>query len=395
MTPYLQLLLNRKKREPMDERLPNGVSSIAPPSIQMSERSNPTATSIPLTQPTAPEQPVPEATIPLGKATMNRPYKPFTPDAPIASADPWVQRIEEDRQALITAQRKPRSKWKDIGEGLATWAASGVGIPLQRILHPRGSETQQAERALGRDVMLQKASGEAQEQRASIALRGATARKIDADLRDAINNPKISPQGKAEIAAVQQGLKAFEGQAPTPENDARYAELRALAAKHGIPLPATYGPKATAAPNRDFTIGNKRVRMVDGKPVVIYEAPEEPEVPDTTGNWTTLEAGFRNNASAALKAAQKAEQDAKAYIASKGEGFDPTKDANVAALTAESRRQREFAEKQTEKADQVAIKKTEAAAGDAKARSRKPFRGGGKKYVAPKVSVDRLNDLMR
>lgn len=310
----------------------------------MSERSNPTATSIPLTQP--PEQPA-APTIPLGKAGMNRPYEPFKADRPVesvASADPWAQRIEEDRQALITAQRKPRSKLKDIGEGLATWAASGVGIPLQRILHPRGSETQQAERALGRDVMLQKQSGDIQEQQAGISLRGRQAAKIQSEL----DNPATERE---------QGFTLGEGQS-------RYdpqGNLIASATKPRSPKPPV--KQVDEQGNEYLADADSGEPILDAKGNIRYTGrakPDKPESADTTDTWANLETGFRQNAASALAAAQKAEQDAKTYIASKGEGFDPTKDANVAALASEAQRQRAFALEQTKKADDAAFKKTEA-----------------------------------
>lgn len=297
---------------------------------------------------------------------MNRPYQPF-PDTspPVAPADPWGPRIEADRERLLEAQNKPRHKLKEIGEGLLDWAAAGVGIPLHRIMHPRGSATDQANQQLATDIELQKQAGNAQEQQAGIKLRGRQAQKI----QDELDNPDTSEADKAELQGILEGVKVFEGQAPTPDNDAAYAQLRAKAAKRGITLPATYGPKAATVKGGGFNIspGQRRIEIgPDGKPKVVYEAPDRPEKPepaDTTDTWANLEGGFRANAQKAQDAAQKAEQAAKDYIASKkaiDPNFDAASDPNAASLIAESKRQREFALEQTKKADEAAFKKTEA-----------------------------------
>ncbi len=433
MTPYLQLLLNRKKTETYQPQpLGTGINA-GGESLDLPIRPTPVAdipqTTIPISRPMRPSIATPPPVVRAQPAAIaaQPPAIPLAPrpsmeapdaggDMEQAPSDPWQGRIEADRQRILNAQAHPQSTGKRILEALGTWAGAGVGLPVQKILHPHGTETQQAQRQLATDVGLQQSQIEAQtkaqraqteaklgqadaaSQYSTIALRNKQIAKID----DEINNPDLSDAAKAELEAIKEGVRAFEGQAPSGENDRAYADLRAKAAKRGITLPATYGPKAqpAKAPETHVVNGVVLERQADGTLKPVYTAPEkpEPEVPDTTGNWSSLESGFRDNATKANTAADKAEADVKRYIREQqfaNPQFDPAKDANVASMTAEARRQRDFAKEQTQKADHAAFKKTEASAGDTKARAKKPYRGGGSKYVAPKVSASRLSELMK
>lgn len=363
MTPFLQLLLNRKRndtsvRYPMDERLPDGSS---PMDIR---GGSPT--------PGLPQPP----TIPIRSIPPQQQPTPAAPalSQPVNAAQPdYNARIEADRQRILNAQAHPQSKGKRILEGLAEWAGAGVGLPVAKMIHPHGTETQQAQRQLVTDVGLQRTATDAQQaqtelqrvqneaagQQSTIALRSAQARKIEADLA----NPDISAEDERKLKVAQEILKSH----PQPFDTNDPADVVAIKklTDAGIPIPHTYGKQPKLG--EDFSLSPGQTRFgPDGKVIANLPSVEKPEKaePDYAG----LEAGFRKNASAAMTAAQKAEQDAKNYIADRkreNANFDPTKDANVAALASESRNQREFAKDQTDKADQAALKKTKPSPNDA------------------------------
>lgn len=266
-----------------------------------------------------------------------------------------------------------RNKGLQILEGLGNVAASGVGINLQNILHPRGTPEQQARRRLSDEIGIQdqsirsqRATTDLEGDQATIALHRAQARKI----QDELDNPDTSEERKAELELLKEGLRTHPGPFdPTNPDDAAFIK-RLAAAKYPINV-AGYGKQPKEESGFSLTPGEARY---DAKGNLIVErAPKaEPEVPDTTGPIGEQEARFRTNAAAAQAAAEKAEADVKTYIAqqkvahqtdpNKPESttYDPEKDANVASLAAEARRQRDFHDDQLKRADDLTVKKIEA-----------------------------------
>lgn len=259
-----------------------------------------------------------------------------------------------------------RNKGLQILEGLGNVAASGVGINLQNILHPRGTPEQQARRRLAdesaiedQNIQRQRAAVDVEGDKATIALRSAQSRKI----QDLLDHPDTSDADKRKLEVAKAILQSHP-QGFDPNDPADAVALKKME-DAGIPVPASYGkqPKGEAG----FSLNPGEARY-DSKGNLIVERPGKPEkppdeVPDTAGPIGELEGRFRANAAKAQTAAEEVEAKVKQYTAEQArtiEKYDPAKDPNVASLTAEARRQREFAQDQLKKADDLAVKKVEA-----------------------------------
>lgn len=412
VSPFLQMLLRPKRRLDIPYDNPNDEVDAGQPMDERGARmpSSPTVAIRPRAQAI---QPVANET--LAVAPQLRAQLPATdlaqqPTAPLANGDvapviPLSKRnvdvnapetaaipvkprdiIAEDRDRLLAAQNKPHSKTKAVLEGLGTWAASGLGIPLQRMLHPGGTDVQKAQRQLETDLGIQKTQTENQDTQATIALRSAQARKIDADIQAAIDHPDTSDVDKQKLEVARDILRSHPQ--PFDPNDPQDAVAIKKITDAGIPIPQSYGKQPKEATplfekvkqpdgsvlTKKSVDGGKTWETVEDLTSAAPEKPEEGDVPDTTQGWIQLEANHRTNAANAQKAAEKAEADVKTYITQQrtaDPNYDVTKDANVASLTAEARRQRDYAAEQLKSADNAAAKKVEAANADMKAGSKK------------------------
>lgn len=220
MNPYLQLLLQKRPQlypSPTADVEIDSPPPVASPTFPLGPR--PQQPTVPV--PNGDVVPVAETrsavpTVPL--APRNDPDRLPAPNTPeyqeaAANAFPVLNKrdiIGEDRQRIIDAQNKPHSKWKDILEGVGQYAAGGIGLNLHHLLHPRGTETEQAQRQLSTDLGIQqqqtvaeRAAAEtakiaAETDPATIALRGrlteAQIAKINAEAEKAKQGPTAIPK---------------------------------------------------------------------------------------------------------------------------------------------------------------------------------------------------------
>ena len=288
VSPYLRLLLRPKQRpdipyddpndlidepsQPMDERGARIASTIPirpryrdVPSNTLSD-SDPRVYSVPTGNGKYGERVIePGSGRILGLGTQQD-YEPLAsqPGAPLASrvadlgeppAPPILYKpsiplskrdvIAEDRDRLLAAQNKPHSKAKAVLEGLGTWAAGGLGIPLHRMLHPGGTEVEKAQRQLATDLALRKEDIDTQDAGATIKLRTAQARKIDADIQAAIDHPDTSDADKAKLETAQAILRSHPQ--PFDPNDPQDVVAIKKLNDAGIPIPQSYGKQPKEA----------------------------------------------------------------------------------------------------------------------------------------------------
>ncbi len=223
----------RTQRQPMDERMPNGVSSIAPPSISLGQR--PAPAQQPAQQPTVPVTTQPNAPV-VPAATIR-----VNPRGPGSVIEPRDDVIARDRQAIIDAQAKHHSRARDILEGLGQWAGAGLGLNVHRLIYPHGTAEEQAQGQLATDVELQKAQTENQDRQSTIALRSAQARKIEDDLK----NPDTSEADRRKLILAQEILRSHPQ--PFDPNDPADVIAKKKLEDAGIPVPASYGKQPKVA----------------------------------------------------------------------------------------------------------------------------------------------------
>lgn len=345
LSPYLQLLLARKR--PVD-----------------------TATNPPDVGPSTTEQPAPigaPSPVTIGaRSTNSMAIAPTTNLDPLVDIQPrtaetvqgYDRGLHPDKDIPQMMVPYKRNRGMEIAEGIGNTLASGFGVNLQSILHPRGTDEQRARRALRDEqgieaVKLQERRVGAEEQRANAdeARAGSYA--------DHLKNIE-------EQAGIQ--LHDRSGNEPIirPNKDGSYSTVYTPPVKPEKNTPP-HNPLIVEVKNAD---GSTTRKQSDDYGKTWHEAEglgdaaplPKPEKDDSvdTGAYGELESGFRANAKTANDVANKAEADAKQYIAEQklvNPSYDPRGDPNVASLTAEATRQRAFAAKQTDKADQVAVKK--------------------------------------
>src|SRR5262245_46144600 len=144
INPFLQLLLGKRQRQPWDELIP-GISAPADTSPdQPAYIRQPIATDT--TQPVAAPRPIGTYDIPGIQGRPVLPQEPTAPDTtgttiPLGTRN---RNLEQAADVVRNYQRGlhqdpdtgewvpyHRSKFKQIGEGLLTFAAGGIGLPLQ------------------------------------------------------------------------------------------------------------------------------------------------------------------------------------------------------------------------------------------------------------------------
>lgn len=378
-SPYLLTLLARGRKTdptlPYDDPNDPDPTPVESPGPTISMRPRATVTDAQQAPP-----PYLQARVVQPAVTAQSPTIPIT-------AKP-VDVIAQDRQRLIDAQGKHHSKARDVLEGLGQWAGSGVGLNVHKLIYPRGTETEQAQRQLNTDLGLQKVATDEADAQSTIALRGSQVKENEAQARkiqDAIDNPDTSDEDKRKLEALRESLRLHPQ--PFDANDPNDIELLKRAKDAGILIPSAYGK---TAPQREPLIKERKnadgsttsLKSTDyGKtweevPELASAAPDKPQpddVPDTTKGFADLEASHRKNAADAQANAEKVEGEVKAYIASQkaaDPNYDSAKDPNVASMTAEARRQRAYQTEQLGKADAVAAKKIEAGATDTRVRAR-------------------------
>lgn len=263
----------------------------------LQRRSEPWQVTTPGEYSSNPNAPVPNGDV-APTVALTRPRLAALPDAsPMGSSDqPFGTRdrrtqprdiIADDQQYLRDVQNKPHNKALGVLEGLGQWAASGVGLNLKRVLHPHGTETEQAQRQLNTDLGIQKEQTEAQDARSTIALRDAQTRKID----DLINHPDTSDADKAKLEIAREILKSH------PQgfnlNDPADVIAKKKVEDAGIPIPASYGKQAKAGGG--YTLGPGQVHYgEDNKPVASVPASEKPEPgSETPAAFQTRARNFR------------------------------------------------------------------------------------------------------
>lgn len=312
MSPYLQLLLQKRPQlypdydpanpEPPDE--PQIAVDSPPATIPLKARPMPDAQANPMPdvvpsqfvaqRPTIPMQPRTAAPVVMGTPTDY--VAPDTPAVPLKPRD----RIEEDRQRLINAQnKKGPSLGKRILEGVGDYAASGIGLNLNHILHPRGTEVQQAQRQLQADLGIQNQQTENQDKQSLITLRGKQADQIDQNLAGPTPAELADAAKKEARANFIESMKLHPQ--PLDPNDPADQELLRQAKVAGILLPNSYGkqPKSDKKliAGRTKLLGGKNVYVDDngdaindseGDPIVHGMAPA-----DKTGGETQEEADKR------------------------------------------------------------------------------------------------------
>lgn len=392
MTPYLQLLLNRKRndptvpyddpndpmlRQPMDERLPSG-PTIALSRLQQPRASPAIAPAIPLARQAA-----------IATGDTNESYLPRLPvtDEPAPEIPATVKlgaRIAQDRQALADAQSHHHSKARDILEGLGQYVGSGIGLNVHRLIYPHGNAEEQAQRQLATDVGLQKVATDDANTQSTIALRGAQARKIQADLE----NPDTSDEDKRKLVLAQEILKSHP-QPFDPNDPADVVAMKKLS-DAGIPIPKSYGklPKAAGPPETRTRMeggvkyqtefdpkSGKFVYSTDdqGNRIVIDEAKPEPEtasdVPDTTAPWLKEESDQREIAKNANKSAAEARKSVLDYVA-QDPNVDQKNDPRILSALASAKRLEETEKNANKRADDAHAKRIEAQNKDAENRAK-------------------------
>lgn len=392
VSPFLSMLLAKKRPtdgipyEDPNDPIPEPVD--AGPTIPI-RRIPQVETPIVPAQPVEQQPTIPvKAVLPVNEGASPPPPIPMKPRSAVEDAADVVRKYDQGLHPdPKTGEWVPhhRNKGLQILEGLGNVAASGVGINLQNILHPRGTPDQQARRRLADETAIEDQSIQRTRVASDIAGDTATAawRTAEAErLQREAKDPKQTPAAKAKAEAIKISLGLHKQ--PFDPNDPADVALLAAAKEQGIIInPDTYGEKDESGKNVQFADevlpdGRKRKIQFDpktkswdpskgatGDVITDVPKPEKPpdEVPDTAGPIGELEGQFRANAAKAQKAAEEAEAKVRQYTAEQArtvENYDPSKDANVASLTAEARRQRAFAEDQLKHADGLAVKKVEA-----------------------------------
>lgn len=398
MTPYLHLLLNRKRNDPtipyddpndpgieqsVDERLPNNGSPIAPPAT-IPLRSIPR---LPVTTETPPPAPIPLARQ-TAIATADPETSYSTPRLPVTNESPpelpatvkLGARVAQDQRDVATAQSHHHSKARDILEGLGQYVGSGIGLNVHKLIYPRGTETEKAQRQLATDVGLQKVATDNADTQSTIALRSAQARKIQADL----DNPNTSDEDKRKLILAQEILRSH----PQPFDPNDPADVVAMKKLNdaGIPIPKSYGkvPKPTAPhepllKERKKADGSTVTMQSDdyGKtwaevPALASEAPTKEtvdEVPDTTAPWLKEETDQREIARNANKSAAEARQSVLDYVA-QNPNVDQKNDPRILSALASAKRLDETESEANKKAGEAHTKRIEAANKDAENRAK-------------------------
>lgn len=400
MTPYLQLLLNRKRndptvpyddpndpmlRQPMEERLPSG------PTIALSKPQQPAASpavapAIPLAR---------QAAIATGDTNESYPPRlPVTNESPpeLPATVKLGARVAQDRQALTDAQSHHHSKARDILEGLGQYVGSGIGLNVHKLIYPHGNGEEQAQRQLATDVGLQKVATDDANTQSTIALRSAQARKIQADLE----NPDTSDEDKRKLVLAQEILKSH----PQPFDPNDPADVVAMKKLNdaGIPIPRSYGklPKAPAPhepllKERKKSDGSTVTMQSDdfGKtwtevPELASEAPATEtagDVPDTTAPWVKEESDQREIAKNANKSAAEARKSVLDYIA-QNPNVDQKNDPRILSALASAKRLEETEKNANKRADDAHAKRIEAQNKDAENRAKV------KKPRAPTLTIE-------
>jgi len=341
ISPFLQMLLGKKR---------NVAAPVTPIAEVPPSPTVPIGARAPLNQPVAP----PVAPIAPPEAVPTLPIKPRSRVEDAAeTVRKYDQGLHPDPKTGEWVPHK-RNKGLQILEGLGNYAASGIGLNLQSILHPRGTPEQQARRALGDEANIE-----------GIDLKRRTAES-----------------GLEKDQAYEDHLKEIERQTGIKLNKRDEFSLS--------PGQVRYGPdgKPIASlpdrPGKDaggFSLNPGEARY-DAKGNLITERAPKPtdEVPDRSGDIAGVEKQFRGNEAAARAAADKAEADVKKYVAEQArsvENYDPTKDPNVASMTAEAQRQRAYAEDQRKRADDLVGEKLKAGAKAKPRRATGPEVGAG------------------
>lgn len=398
MSPYLQLLLQKRPQlypdydpskpdTPDEPQAPGPTVAIGPrvPAVQpVDPQADPVMpVSPPAQQPTMALQ----ARAPvLGDEVIADGAGPANP-APTMPLKPR-DRIEEDRQRLIDAQnKKPPSLGRRILETAGQYAASGLGINLRPILHPRGSETEQAQRQLATDIALQNQATQNQDAQSTIALRGQQAAKIKQDMEGPSDDEVAAAAKKQARENFIESMKLHPQ--PLDPNDPNDQELLRQAKAAGILLPNSYGKQPKAATERAPLIrertnadGSKStLQSVDnGKtwaevPDLASAAPPRPDIPepgdipDSTAPWIEKEKQHREIANNAKVAADRAEQSVRDYAAAHP-GIDPAKDPMTAPMLSNMKRLRETVDTENKNANDAQNKRIEAANTDARERAK-------------------------
>lgn len=198
-----------------------------------------------------------------------------------------------------------RSKVKQVLEGLATVGASGLGINLQNVLHPKGTPEQQARRALAREVGLEDQSIQTRRAESDIARDTAVTEKLGREAQIPIE----SPAEKAAYEALKESLRMHPQ--PFDPNDPADAVLLEKAKRAGIDIPRTYGKQPKEAAK---LVAGRTKRTEDGKDIYVddngdpvLDSQGQPIVhgvakPDKASGETQEEADKREAEARAVKA---------------------------------------------------------------------------------------------
>lgn len=277
-SPYLQVLLSRKRNDPsLPYNRPDDLTA-APeqvdspgPTIPLRSPQYLKSANAPVEQPAAPPPYLQPASVsaaaPVVSPAASQPVSVTPPPTtPVITKPRDV--IQDDRNALIAAQNKPHSKLKSIAEGLGQWAGSGIGLNVHKLIHPGGTETERAQRQLVTDLGLQKTATDNADAQSTIALRGKQGEKIAADIEAAKTD--TSGEDKRKLDALRESLRLHTQ--PFDPNDPVDVQLLKDANAAGILIPSAYGKQP--APPKPATAPETRTRMEGG---VKYQTEFDPE----------------------------------------------------------------------------------------------------------------------